>query len=184
MNCTARLTNTCAMTRSMRAISSTTGRISTLTAGRRIRRSNSICSAAHSAAPSSSGGATAIFSSAATKASGRTRSRLARATNFRTGTRAERATALSEHHERVLAQLRALPGVTGAGATNSLPYGRAQIERRKADLVIKGRSSEELKHQVSLESSSSDERACLPALFLHSLKTADYASSIRHKLPA
>jgi hypothetical protein len=75
---------------------------------------------------------------------------VARATNFHTGTRAERATALALHHERVLAQLRSLPGVTSAGVTNRLPYGQVQNERTKSDLVIKGRASEELKHQVAL----------------------------------
>jgi putative ABC transport system permease protein len=73
-----------------------------------------------------------------------------RATNFRNGTRIERATAMAEHHERALAQLRGLPGVASVGARNSLPYGRVQTERSKTELVIKGRSSEELKHQLVL----------------------------------
>jgi putative ABC transport system permease protein len=34
--------------------------------------------------------------------------------------------------------------------TNRLPYGQVQNERTKSDLVIKGRASEELKHQVAL----------------------------------
>ena len=43
---------------------------------------------------------------------------VARATNFYNGTRAERATALAMHHERVAALFRAMPGVTGVGVTN------------------------------------------------------------------
>jgi putative ABC transport system permease protein len=73
-----------------------------------------------------------------------------RATNFRNGMRAERATAMAEHHERALALFRSLPGVVSVAATNSLPYGRVQTERSKTELIIKGRSSEELKHQVAL----------------------------------
>jgi putative ABC transport system permease protein len=75
---------------------------------------------------------------------------VARATNFHNGPRAERATALALHHERVAGLLRALPGVTGVGVTNSLPFAQIQTERRKAELTVKGRSSEELKHQVAL----------------------------------
>jgi len=75
---------------------------------------------------------------------------VARATNFHNGPRAERATALASHHERVSALLRALPGVTGVGVTNTLPFARVQAERGKAELTIKGRSSEELKQQVPL----------------------------------
>jgi len=75
---------------------------------------------------------------------------VAQATNFHSGLRAEQATALALHHERVLAELRALPGVIGANVTNRLPYGRAQNERTKADLAVKGRASEELKHQATL----------------------------------
>jgi len=75
---------------------------------------------------------------------------VARATNFHTGTRAERATAMALHHERVLSELRALPGVASAGVTNTLPYGHVQNERSKSELVIKGQASEELKHQVAL----------------------------------
>jgi predicted permease len=75
---------------------------------------------------------------------------VARATNFHNGLRAERATALALHHERVAGLLRALPGVTGVGVTNSFPFAQIQTERRKAELTVKGRSSEELKHQVGL----------------------------------
>jgi predicted permease len=75
---------------------------------------------------------------------------VARTTNFYNGPRAERATALVLHHERITAQLRALPGVTAVGVTNTLPFARVQTERSKAELIIKGRASEELKHQVPL----------------------------------
>jgi putative ABC transport system permease protein len=75
---------------------------------------------------------------------------VAQATNFHRGTRVERATALALHHERVLAQLRVLPGVTGVGASNKLPYSRLQTERNKSELVIKGRRSDETRHQVAL----------------------------------
>jgi predicted permease len=76
---------------------------------------------------------------------------VARTTNFHNGPRAERATALASHHERVAELLRALPGATSVGATNSLPFGRVQTERGKVELTIKGRSGEELKHQVPME---------------------------------
>jgi predicted permease len=76
---------------------------------------------------------------------------VARAINFHNGLRAERATALALHHERVLGQLRALPGVRSVGVTNELPFSRVQNERNNVQLTIKGRSSEELKHQVTLE---------------------------------
>jgi putative ABC transport system permease protein len=75
---------------------------------------------------------------------------VARATNFYNGPRAERATALALHHERVAALLGALPGVTEVGVTNSLPFARVQTERYKGELTVKGRASEELKHQVPL----------------------------------
>jgi putative ABC transport system permease protein len=76
---------------------------------------------------------------------------VARTTNFYNGPRAERATALALHHERVAALLGALPGVTRVGATNTLPFERVQTERGKVELTIKGRASEELKHQVAME---------------------------------
>jgi len=75
---------------------------------------------------------------------------VARATNFHNGLRAERATTLALRHERVAALLRALPGVTSVGVTNTLPFARVQTERGKAELIVKGISSEELKHQASL----------------------------------
>jgi len=75
---------------------------------------------------------------------------VARTTNFYNGPRAERATALAAHHERVAALLRALPGVTHVGATNTLPFERVRTKRNNAELTIKGRASEELKHQVPL----------------------------------
>jgi putative ABC transport system permease protein len=75
---------------------------------------------------------------------------VARVTNYRTGTRVERSSALSNFHEQVLSRLRALPGVVSAAATNSLPYSRIQYERSKANLIVKGLSSEELKHLAPL----------------------------------
>jgi len=73
-----------------------------------------------------------------------------RVTNYRDGKRAERSAALSAFHERVLERLRQLPGVRSAGATNSLPYGSLDAERNKANLMVKGRSDEELKIAATL----------------------------------
>jgi putative ABC transport system permease protein len=75
---------------------------------------------------------------------------VARVTNFRPGTRAEKAAALSQFHERVLARLGELPGVVSAGATNSLPFASVQNERSKVDLKVKGRADEEIKHTAAL----------------------------------
>ncbi len=52
---------------------------------------------------------------------------------------------MSGFHERVLTSLRAIPGVISAAAVSGVPYTSGQDERRKADLLIKGRSNEELK---------------------------------------
>ncbi len=73
-----------------------------------------------------------------------------RATAHRQGTRQEKATQLSQFHQRVLARLRQLPGVTEAGATNSLPFGSLSAERIKADLKVRGRDERELQHLASL----------------------------------
>jgi putative ABC transport system permease protein len=73
-----------------------------------------------------------------------------RVTNYRDGKRAERAAALSAFHERALERLRQLPGVSSAGATNSLPYARLDSERGKVNLSVKGRADEELKFATTL----------------------------------
>jgi putative ABC transport system permease protein len=70
---------------------------------------------------------------------------IVRVTKFQNGNRAERAAVMSGFHERVLASLRAIPGVISAAAVSGVPYTSGQDERRKADLLIKGRSNEELK---------------------------------------
>jgi putative ABC transport system permease protein len=73
-----------------------------------------------------------------------------RATNYRTGSRTEQAAALSVFHERVLARLRALPGVVSAGGTNVLPYTRSTPERTRAQLIIKGVAADEMRLQLPL----------------------------------
>jgi predicted permease len=75
---------------------------------------------------------------------------VARVTHFTTGTRVEKAAALSQDHERILARLRQLPGVAAAGATNALPFARAQRERSTVELKVRGRADEELEHLVAL----------------------------------
>lgn len=75
---------------------------------------------------------------------------VARVTKFQLGTRAERAAILAAFHERVLTQLRQIPGVSAAAATNSLPYATGITERSKADFSIKGRSEEETRQIASL----------------------------------
>jgi putative ABC transport system permease protein len=73
-----------------------------------------------------------------------------RATNYRTGTRAEKAAALSRFHEQVLERLRALPGVVSAGGTNGLPYTRTVADRGLSPLRIKGASAQETRLQLPL----------------------------------
>ena len=68
-----------------------------------------------------------------------------RVTKFQGGGRVERAAASSQFHERVLASLRAIPGVVSAAAVSGLPYTSGQDDRRKADIAIKGRNDQELK---------------------------------------
>jgi putative ABC transport system permease protein len=71
---------------------------------------------------------------------------VARVSNFKTGSYAEKTTAMAAIHEQTLARLRALPGVLSAGVTGGLPFAGAQTERSQTDLRIKGRADEELKH--------------------------------------
>lgn len=68
---------------------------------------------------------------------------VARATNYRPGTRVEKAVALSQFHEQVLERLRALPGVVSAGGANAIPYTRTAADRNRVDLRIKGESVQE-----------------------------------------
>jgi putative ABC transport system permease protein len=75
---------------------------------------------------------------------------VARVTNYRTGKRVERATALSQFHGRVLDRLRQIPGVISIGASNSIPYSAVRDERSKVDLHVKGRADEEVKHTAPL----------------------------------
>jgi putative ABC transport system permease protein len=74
---------------------------------------------------------------------------VARVSNFQPGTRAQRAAVLTGFHDRVLAAIRAIPGVQAAGASNGLPYvspyqNNTNI-RASYDLVLRGRSEAELK---------------------------------------
>jgi putative ABC transport system permease protein len=74
---------------------------------------------------------------------------IVRVSNFQPGTRAQRAAVLTGFHDRVLATIRALPGVEGAGASNGLPYvspyqNNTNI-RASFDLSLRGRSEAELK---------------------------------------
>jgi predicted permease len=79
---------------------------------------------------------------------------VARVSNFQSGTRAQRAAVLTGFHDRVLAAIRALPGVQSAGASNGLPYvspyqNNTNI-RASYDLSLRGRSEAELKQTPSV----------------------------------
>ena len=65
----------------------------------------------------------------------------ARNSLFSQAPRAERAALLAAHHERVLARLRAIPGVESAAVTNSLPYAGGTL--RHGRLRVQGRAEEE-----------------------------------------
>jgi putative ABC transport system permease protein len=69
----------------------------------------------------------------------------ARIVKYAAGTRKEAAAVLYNFHERLLGNLRRIPGVLSAAVTNSLPYAGTQSERTQADIGIKGRASEETK---------------------------------------
>jgi putative ABC transport system permease protein len=61
------------------------------------------------------------------------------------GTRQTSAAALSNIHDRVLSALQALPGVRSAAVSNYLPYAGAALERRQADIFIKGQAEQDTK---------------------------------------
>jgi len=75
---------------------------------------------------------------------------IVKAINYRTGTRVERATALSQFHDQVIAKLQALPGVSLAAATNFIPYTRTTPERNRGRLRVKGVSGEEMRLQLPI----------------------------------
>jgi putative ABC transport system permease protein len=75
---------------------------------------------------------------------------VARVTKFQVGNRVDRAAAASAFHERVLERLRAIPGVISAAAVSGVPYTSGQDERRKSDIVIKGRTDEELRQLAAV----------------------------------
>ena len=64
-----------------------------------------------------------------------------RNSQFSQAPRAERSALLAAYHERVLAQLRAIPGVDSAAVTNSLPYTGGAL--RHGRLRVQGRAEEE-----------------------------------------
>jgi predicted permease len=76
---------------------------------------------------------------------------VARVTNYKPGSRADAAAANASFHERVLAGIRALPGVVSAGATNGLPYTSTGSPRRNTDLLVRGRTAEDVRQTVYLE---------------------------------
>jgi predicted permease len=69
----------------------------------------------------------------------------ARAVLWAPGSRQASAAALAGIHDRVLAALRALPGVRSAAVTNYLPYAGTTLERSQSDIFIKGRAAQDTK---------------------------------------
>lgn len=61
------------------------------------------------------------------------------------GSRTASAATLNGIHQRVLAALQALPGVRSAAVSNYLPYADGAVERRQADIFIKGRAEDDTK---------------------------------------
>jgi predicted permease len=61
------------------------------------------------------------------------------------GSRQQSAAQLTGIHERVLAALRALPGVRSTAVSNYLPYSNTNTERIQADIFIKGRAEQDTK---------------------------------------
>jgi putative ABC transport system permease protein len=69
----------------------------------------------------------------------------ARAVLWAPGSRQASAAALAGIHDRVLAALKALPGVRSAAVTNYLPYAGTTLERSQSDIFIKGRAARDTK---------------------------------------
>jgi putative ABC transport system permease protein len=61
------------------------------------------------------------------------------------GSRQDAAAVLNNTHTRVLDVLKALPGVTSASVSNTLPYTRGGADRLQADIFVQGRSADEIK---------------------------------------
>jgi putative ABC transport system permease protein len=69
----------------------------------------------------------------------------ARVVAWAPGVRRQAAATLSNLHDRVLSALTALPGVSDASVSNSVPYGGTSGERSRQDLYIRGRAQEQTK---------------------------------------
>jgi putative ABC transport system permease protein len=74
----------------------------------------------------------------------------ARVVAWAPGVRRESAAILANLHNRVLSALTALPGVSTAAVSNSVPYGGTSSERMRADVFIRGRSEQETKTLVPI----------------------------------
>jgi putative ABC transport system permease protein len=74
---------------------------------------------------------------------------VARVSVFQPGSRTDRAALLSARHNRVLEEIRKLPGVVSAGATNGLPYAgvdqKAASVRGNSEIRVNGRDDLELR---------------------------------------
>jgi putative ABC transport system permease protein len=79
---------------------------------------------------------------------------VARANNYRTGTRVERSVALSQYHQQVLDRLQAIPGITGVGGVDKLPYTRVAPQRSRANLLIRGIANGDMRLQVPVSSAN------------------------------
>jgi putative ABC transport system permease protein len=69
----------------------------------------------------------------------------ARVVAWAPGPRQESAAVLNDVHGRVLAAIRALPGVMSAAVSNEVPYTGARSERPRVDIFVRGRAEEETK---------------------------------------
>ena len=74
----------------------------------------------------------------------------ARVVAWAPGTRTEAAGVLNDVHGRVLAALRALPGVASAAVSNDVPYAAARANRPRGDVYIRGRAEQETRTVVPI----------------------------------
>jgi putative ABC transport system permease protein len=70
---------------------------------------------------------------------------LARVVAWAPGVRRQAAATLSNLHDRVLASLGALPGVSDVAVSNSVPYGSTTGERSRQDIYLRDRTEQETK---------------------------------------
>ena len=96
----------------------------------------------------------------------------ARNSQFSQAPRAERSALLAAYHERVLARLRAIPGVDGAAVTNSLPYAGGEL--RHGRLRVRGPGG-----GGNTVSAADDRSRCLVGLLRSDADSLDGGSVLR-----